>query len=175
MRYRLGEQRFGATAPQPWTALSLLPEDGEEGAAPVVFLDGQIDRIDASVDGRRVRVVDYKTGRVPEGEQKRTALQLPLYAAVAARALGAAEAQAIYVRVTSRGVIDEHPKRPDDRLITAEKLAERTREARRAVRALWEGRVAPRPAFLALCATCDARDVCRRPAVMPIEEQEERS
>ena len=175
MRYRLGEQRFGATAPQPWTALTLLPEDAEEDPAPVVFLDGQIDRIDASADGRRVRVVDYKTGRVPEGEQKRTALQLPLYAAVAARALGASEAQAIYVRVTSRGVIDEHPKRPDDRLITAEKLAERTREARRAVRALWEGRVAPRPAFLALCATCDARDVCRRPAVMPIEEQEERS
>jgi ATP-dependent helicase/nuclease subunit B len=175
MRYLLGEQRFGATAPQPWTALTLLPEEGEESPAPVVFLDGQIDRIDASADGRRVRVVDYKTGRVPEGEQKRTALQLPLYAAVAARALGASEAQAIYVRVTSRGVIDEHPKRPDDRLITAEKLAERTREARRAVRALWEGRVAPRPAFLALCATCDARDVCRRPAVMPIEEQEERS
>ncbi|MFO0590008.1 MAG: PD-(D/E)XK nuclease family protein [Polyangiaceae bacterium] len=173
-RYHLGEQRFGSMAPQPWTALPLLPEDGEEDPAGVVFLDGQIDRVDLSPDGRRVRVVDYKTGRVPEGEQKRTALQLPLYAAVAMRALGASEAQAIYLRVTARGMIDESPKRPDDRLITAEKLMERTREARRAVRALWEGRVAPRPSFLSLCANCDARDVCRRPAVMPIEEQEER-
>jgi len=174
MQYLRGEQRFGATAPQPWTALALVPEEGDDDAR-VVFLDGQIDRLDATSDLRRVRVVDYKTGRVPEGEQKKIALQLPMYAAVAARALGASESLAIYVRVTSRGMIDEHPKRAEDRLITAEKLVERSREARRAVRALWDGRVAPRPAFLSLCASCDARDVCRRPAVMPIEEQEERA
>jgi ATP-dependent helicase/nuclease subunit B len=140
-----------------------------------VFVDGQIDRVDLSADGVRVRVIDYKTGRPPEGDARRMALQLPLYAAAAARALGAAHIEAMFVRVTARGMIEESPKRPADRLVKPEELVERCREARRAVRTMWEGRVAPRPAFLALCARCDARDLCRRPAVMPIEEPEDRA
>jgi RecB family exonuclease len=172
-RFLLAEQRFGAGTPPPWGPLELAPEPDEEDAPPV-FVDGQIDRIDATAGFGRVRVIDYKTGCVPDGEGKRIALQLPMYAAVAARALGAVEVHAMYLRVTARGVIEEHPKTPSARLVKPEELIERAREARRAVRALWEGRIAPRPAFLSLCAGCDARDLCRRPAVMPIEEQEER-
>lgn len=175
MAFLIGEQRFGRGAPHPWSALALLPADGEEETAPAVFVDGQIDRIDVAADRQRVRIIDYKTGRLPDGDQKRTALQLPLYASVAMRALGASSVEAMYLRVTPRGMIDEQPKQPAARLVKAEDLSLRAREARRAVRALWEGRIAPRPAFLSLCASCDARDLCRRPAVMPIEEQEERS
>jgi ATP-dependent helicase/nuclease subunit B len=43
---------------------------------------GRIDRIDVSKDGRRIRVVDYKTGRArakPDDFQGGTTLQLPLY------------------------------------------------------------------------------------------------
>ena len=175
MAFLIGEQRFGRGAPHPWSALALLPADGEEESAPAVFVDGQIDRIDVAGDRQRVRIIDYKTGRLPDGDQKRTALQLPLYASVAMRALGASSVEAMYLRVTPRGMIDEQPKQAAARLVKAEDLSLRAREARRAVRALWEGRIAPRPAFLSLCASCDARDLCRRPAVMPIEEQEERS
>ncbi|MEZ4295002.1 MAG: PD-(D/E)XK nuclease family protein [Polyangiaceae bacterium] len=174
LRFHLGEQLFGRAAPPPWGALVLAPDE-EEGEAPLVFVDGQIDRIDRSADGRRVRVIDYKTGRLPEGDGRKTALQLPLYGAVAARALGAVEVEAMYVRINARGGVEEQPKRPAERVVKAEDQRERVREARRAVLALWEGRVAPRPAFLSLCASCDARDLCRRPAVMPIEEMEERT
>lgn len=174
LRFHAGEQLFGRGAPHPWGPLALDPE-ADEPDAPPVFVDGQIDRIDLSPDGVRVRVIDYKTGRLPEGDAKRTALQLPMYAAVAARALGAAHIEAMFLRVTSRGEVVESPKRPAERLVKAEDLVERSREARRAVRAMWEGRVAPRPAFLALCASCDARDLCRRPAVMPIEDAEDRA
>lgn len=174
MRFHLAEQQFGRGAPDPWGPLALEP-DGAEPDAPRVFVDGRIDRIDLSADGVRVRVIDYKTGRPPEGEARRIALQLPLYGSAAARALGATKMEAMYVRVTARGLVDESPKRPPDRAVKPEDLQERTREARRAVLALWEGRVAPRPAFLALCASCEARDVCRRPAVMPIDEAEERA
>jgi ATP-dependent helicase/nuclease subunit B len=30
--------------------------------------------------------------------------------------------------------------------------------------------VAPRPTDAAICGRCDARDICRRPAAMPVDE-----
>lgn len=174
LHFHAGEQRFGSGEPHPWGPLALRAEEGEPDA-PEVFVDGQIDRIDVSPDGVRLRVIDYKTGRPPEGDARKIALQLPMYASAAARALGAVKIEAMYVRVNARGMIEESPKRPNDRLVKPEDLVDRSREARRAVYALWQGRVAPRPAFLGLCASCDARDLCRRPAVMPIEDAEERT
>jgi hypothetical protein len=35
---------------------------------------------------------------------------------------------------------------------------------------LWRGEVAPRPWDGKLCARCDARDVCRRPDVAPVDD-----
>ena len=32
---------------------------------------------------------------------------------------------------------------------------------------VWRGDVSPRPSSLGACKYCDARDLCRRPAVMP--------
>ncbi len=174
MRFHLGERTFGPGQPEPWGALE-LPASDDEREGPAVFVEGRIDRVDLSPDGLRVRVIDYKTGRLPEGDGKRFQFQLPLYGAIAARALGATTVEAVYVRVTARGIIDEYPKQAAARLVKPEDLVQRAREARRAVRDLWDGKIAPRPAFLSLCASCDARDLCRRPAVMPIEEREERA
>ncbi len=63
-------------------------EISTDRAAPLAFgkrgilLRGRIDRIDVSDDGRRARIIDYKTGK-PRGKeddlQGGTALQLPLY------------------------------------------------------------------------------------------------
>ena len=68
--------------------------EGREGSAPPLVyrlpdgrtlrLRGRIDRIDVSPDGRRARVLDYKTGRArspktPDRLGKGRALQLPIY------------------------------------------------------------------------------------------------
>ncbi|MGK4005720.1 PD-(D/E)XK nuclease family protein [Sorangium sp. So ce1036] len=175
LRFFLAERRFGAGEPRPWRPLELPPSDDEGGAdpAPSLWVDGQIDRIDRSTDQRVVRVVDYKTGRLPEARERRRALQLPLYSAIAARALGAEEVRAVYVGVRQRGLVELWPRSDEDQRALAEGWAEAARAARAAVVALWQGRAAPRPAQPTLCARCDARDVCRRPAVVPTDEAAE--
>ena len=69
------------------------PERPDETAAPLVYrlpdgatlnLRGRIDRVDVSPDGRRARVLDYKTGRLrspktPNRLARGRALQLPVY------------------------------------------------------------------------------------------------
>jgi RecB family exonuclease len=167
VRFLLAERRFGAGEAPPWEALELAPE--EEGR-PSLHVDGQIDRIDRSADGRVARVIDYKTGRPPEREEQLRGLQLPLYAAVVARALRPEEVQALYISVRQRGLVEESPRTPDAQRALAAQSPEAARTARRVVQALWDGRVTPRPARDTLCVRCDARDVCRRPAVIPIEE-----
>ncbi|WP_437490912.1 PD-(D/E)XK nuclease family protein [Sorangium sp. So ce1014] len=176
LRFFLAERRFGAGEPAPWQPLELPPSDDEgEGTAGAssVWVDGQIDRIDRSTDQRVVRVVDYKTGKLPEAKERRRALQLPLYSAIAARALGAEEVRAVYIGVRQRGLIELWPRTAEDQRALAEGWAEAARTARAAVVALWEGKAAPRPALATMCARCDARDVCRRPAVVPMDEAAE--
>ncbi|WP_437784815.1 PD-(D/E)XK nuclease family protein [Sorangium sp. So ce1097] len=175
LRFLLAERRFGAGEPPPWQPLELPPADGdEEGAAgaPSLWVDGQIDRIDRSTDQRVVRVVDYKTGKLPDAKERRRALQLPLYSAIAARALGAEEVRAVYIGVRQRGLVELWPRTAEEQRTLAEGWAEAARTARAAVVALWHGRAAPRPALPTLCARCDARDVCRRPAVVPTDAEE---
>ncbi|WP_433936001.1 PD-(D/E)XK nuclease family protein [Sorangium cellulosum] len=176
LRFFLAERRFGAGEAPPWQPLELPPsDDDEEGAAgaPSLWVDGQIDRIDRSTDQRVVRVVDYKTGKLPDAKERRRALQLPLYSAIAARALGAEEVRAVYIGVRQRGMIELWPRTAEEQRALAEGWGEAARTARAAVVALWHGRAAPRPALPTLCARCDARDVCRRPAVVPTDEAAE--
>ncbi|KYF68759.1 hypothetical protein BE15_25005 [Sorangium cellulosum] len=176
LRFFLAERRFGAGEAPPWQPLELPPsDDDEEGAAgaPSLWVDGQIDRIDRSTDRRVVRVVDYKTGKLPDAKERRRALQLPLYSAIAARALGAEEVRAVYIGVRQRGMIELWPRTAEEQRALAEGWGEAARTARAAVVALWHGRAAPRPALPTLCARCDARDVCRRPAVVPTDEAAE--
>lgn len=168
-RFHLAEKSFGA-AGSGWAPLAIGVDD-----PPVVYVDGQIDRVDVTADGRRARVVDYKTGRLPAADDHgKSAFQLPLYAAVVARELGAPEVEALYISVRPRGVIDEWPRGDEDRRALGDRREEIALGARRVILATWRGEVMPRPAKAALCSRCEARDVCRRPAVAPIEEAEER-
>lgn len=161
-----------ARAESRWEA---LPVESEDGEGPVLYVGGQIDRIDVSADGRRARVVDYKTGRLPAADEHgRSAFQLPLYAAMVARRLGCESVEALYVSVRPRGVLEEWPRSEEDRRALGARRDEIGQAARRIILRMWEGEVAPRPMKATLCTRCEARDVCRRPAVAPIEEAEER-
>ena len=138
-----------------------------------MYVDGQIDRVDASDDGRRARVVDYKTGRLPSADDHgKSAFQLPLYAAVVAGALGCDDVEAVYVSVRQRGAVDEWPRSEADRRALGARRGDIAEAARQVIVGLWQGEVGPRPAKATLCTRCEARDVCRRPAVAPIEEAE---
>ena len=155
-----------------WAALSI---DGAGDGGPVLYVDGQIDRVDLTPDGRRARVVDYKTGRLPAADEHgKRSFQLPLYAAVVARTLGCEDVEAVYVALKPRGVIEEWPRADEDRRLLGARRDEIARAARRVILRLWEGDAAPRPAKATICTRCEARDVCRRPAVAPLEEAEER-
>jgi RecB family exonuclease len=167
-RFLAAEQRFGGRAPSSWPSLVLEGDDGP------VFVDGQIDRVDLlGADAKTARVVDYKTGKLPSrDEHGKSAFQLPLYAAVAARELRTPDVEAVYVTINSRGAIDAWPKSEDDRLALGALSRDASEAARQIVRNLWQGDVAPRPSKAATCAYCDARDVCRRPVIAPVEESE---
>lgn len=175
VRFLVGERRFGHGEADPWRALALEPSGDAEGSPAVVWVDGQIDRVDISTDGRRARVIDYKTGRIPSADEHgKSAFQLPLYAAVVSRALGCDDVEAAYVSVRQRGAIDEWPRASEDRVALGARRVEIAEAARRVIVGMWQGEVGPRPVKATLCTRCDARDVCRRPAVAPIEEAEER-
>jgi ATP-dependent helicase/nuclease subunit B len=149
------------------------PLRGDDHGGAVVYVDGQIDRVDVSADRRRARVVDYKTGRLPAADEHgQRAFQLPLYAAVVADVLGCEEVEAVYVAVKTRGVIEEHPRSEEERRALGARREEVAAAARKIILRMWDGEVAPRPAKAALCTRCEARDVCRRPAVAPVEEAE---
>ncbi len=146
-----------------------------EAEAPWSTSTDRFDWVDASPDRRHARVVDYKTGRTPAADEHgKSAFQLPLYAAVVARALGCEDVEALYVSVKTRGVIEEWPRNDDDRRALGGRRDEIAQAARRVILRLWEGEVGPRPAKATLCTRCEARDVCRRPTVAPIEEAEPR-
>jgi RecB family exonuclease len=76
-----------------------------------IFLRGKIDRIDLSADGRKARVIDYKTGKPHAKEddlQGGTTLQLPLYIYAARHILKSlhpevGELSAEYYHLVARG------------------------------------------------------------------------
>src|SRR6266540_2325220 len=77
-----------------------------------VRLRGQVDRVDATPDGKRAWVIDYKSGRIKDYEQIKAdnplaggkRLQLPAYLAAAPEG---AEARAFYWFITQRGGFDK--------------------------------------------------------------------
>jgi RecB family exonuclease len=149
--FRLAEHAFGTG--ESWSPLRI-------GDFPT---SGRIDRIDASADGTRVRVIDYKT-RTPSRADETLLLQPWLYAEKAARELGASEVEFCFIGVDGRN--------PSERLVYSGPVGgEPVREAERrtltVLTALSEGHVAARPSSSAFCPRCDARDICRRPLSSP--------
>jgi len=172
VHFILAERSFGSRGVSPWTALELPALDPDE-VAESIFVDGQLDRLDATTDGRRLRIVDYKTGRLPDASALgRTALQLPLYAAVAARRPGAREIETLYISVRSGGRIETRPRLGSDLTCSAADREQAMQRARSLVVRAWAGQLAPRPSSSKMCSHCDVRDLCRRPAVMPPAEAE---
>ncbi len=167
LRYHRGELTFGPKAAPPWGALELPhPDLGS------VWVEGRIDRVDLSADRLRARVVDYKSGKSLQSKKQLgvTSFQLPLYARVVER-LGAAQVGVAYLVVplvlSGAQPIDEVAALP------AEKRDEAAGRAADIVRRLWSGDVAPRPSRPASCRKCDARDLCRRPAVVPTTDAQD--
>ena len=180
--FAFAEQPFGPKVGGVWDALRLERSiDGDDGrgaslpeADGPVFVEGKIDRIDKADGKAAARVVDYKTGQVPrQTEQGTLHLQLPLYSAVVARATGLDEVQALYLGADKRGAIKASPARDGDRKAVADKRGEAAKTARRVILQLWAGHIEPRPVTGSLCERCEARDVCRRPAVVPEDDDEE--
>lgn len=180
--FAFAEQPFGPKAGGVWQALRIdRPDEGDEGkgaeieaAEGPIFVEGKIDRIDRADGKKGARVVDYKTGQVPrQTDQGTLHLQLPLYSAVVARATAVDEVQALYVGADKRGSIKASPARDGDRKALADKREEASKTARRVILQLWAGHIEPRPVSGAMCERCDARDVCRRPAVVPEDDEED--
>ncbi|MGC4091428.1 MAG: PD-(D/E)XK nuclease family protein [Polyangiaceae bacterium] len=149
--FRFAEHTFGNE--RSWPALAL-------GG---FLVSGRIDRVDATADGRRVRVIDYKT-RTPTRADDALSLQPWLYAEKAGVELGASEVEFCFVgvdgrnpsaRVVYRGEIDGGP------------IVEAKQRALTVLNTLSQGHVAARPASSAFCPRCDARDICRRPLSSP--------
>jgi hypothetical protein len=110
------EHRFGITDPDTGDAVE--PVIVEIGNGRQMRFRGAVDRIDRSSDGRRLVVLDYKTGSAvgyavldPEHDEhdivaRGTLLQLPIYAAAAQAAYpGATDVEAYYWFIGQRGVI----------------------------------------------------------------------
>lgn len=172
LQYREGEREFAEGRPFPWGALEL------EGSTPDsrVFVRGRIDRIDATTDGRELCIIDYKTGK-PRSQRRRDAtdFQVPLYALCAKRMEGVERISGVYVAIGPGGSSAWVPTKPSDRELPDDLLEETSRNAARAMERVWSGVVSPRPATLGACKRCDARDLCRRPAVMPEAADEDAS
>ena len=92
-----------------WRPTKFEEEFHAVAVAPPVRLRGKIDRIDLSDDGRRARVLDYKTGRQPRGARDDSlaggeTLQLPLYILAAQQLLPKVTVEsARYLYFTLRG------------------------------------------------------------------------
>ncbi|MEU6562509.1 RecB family exonuclease [Nocardia nova] len=117
-------------------------------------LRGYIDRIDVAPDGR-LRVVDYKTGRVPAPDAEHRALfQLKFYALMVYRTRGVTPAQLRLVYLRDGEILTYAPE-PDE-LDRFERI----------VSALWsaittagrDGDFPPRPGWM--CRFCDYRPLC---------------
>lgn len=103
-------------ADEDWTPVDFEKAFGREGQPEVAFetrlgsfrLEGFMDRVDLSADGKQLRVVDYKsgskTGFANDSVKEGTKIQMPLYL-WACRTLypGVAPQEAVYEFLTAKG------------------------------------------------------------------------
>jgi len=158
--FAVAEQGFGDTT--TWPAFVV------ESATTRVALRGRIDRIDIARGVSAVRAIDYKrrVSLPPTTDLGGAAIQVPIYALVARRALGATEARGRYLSTVS-------PARSSTTTFDArfaelvEPSADGSTEASRfvveIVRALRAGEIEPRPSAAKWCAQCGLDGACRRP------------
>ncbi|MBL8741322.1 MAG: PD-(D/E)XK nuclease family protein, partial [Myxococcales bacterium] len=159
--YRDGERPFNRYQAPPWGPLVLRGPRGQE-----VFVEGRLDRLDVSRDGSAIRVVDYKSGAGKARKIGETDFQVPLYALVAKRQ-GAGRTLGVYASVGQGGLVTMRPRKESDQELDLDPIA---LTAAGAVERVWSGAVAPRPRSPRVCDHCNARGLCRRPAVVPADD-----
>jgi RecB family exonuclease len=142
----------------PGAEASAKAEDGGRR----VPLRGVADRIDL-LDGRRLRVIDYKTGIAPQTSR---ALQVPIYALCAQERLMERDAapwavdEAAYVAFSGKRALAPVVK-PGAR-DAADTLEEARQRVFELVDAIGRGAFAPRPHDPAICRHCAYPSVCRK-------------
>ncbi|HYP88666.1 MAG TPA: PD-(D/E)XK nuclease family protein, partial [Polyangiaceae bacterium] len=154
--FREAEKGFGEGL--AWSPLQLGP----------YRLSGRIDRVDVSSDGKRARVIDYKSGKPPSRNEER-ALQGWLYARKVATELGLSHVQSMYLGLSRRMPLPAEifNGAPDDA-----QLVEREQFALAKLTRLSGGYVAAEPSRPKSCAKCDSRELCRRPLSAPLQDDE---
>lgn len=177
--FALAEQPFGGRADESWPVFVL--EDGEVRLA----LRGTIDRVDRAHDAGSLRVIDYKRSKSTVTSSAsglgETALQVPLYACVASRALGVPGTGA-YLPTQARDVgagyrpSAKAAARMEELVARAPGgLAEIERRALSIIASARSGVLVPIPTSEADCRLCDVSGGCRKPrfAMAPAEELDE--
>ncbi len=155
------ERAFGRG--QEWPPLAIGP----------YFVSGRIDRIDRGGGGRRLRVLDYKTGKPPKRAELETQLLQPwLYGLKVAQQLGAAEVVAGYLPLGDRApkLAQAADAGPETEEVQAALL-----RAERSLGRFCAGAVEPRPSQARACLRCDGRDLCRRPLSAPLATDDEQA
>ena len=165
----IGEMVLAAEAERPAPVRERLLEfelDGEftfgaGAAARVVRLRGKADRVDL-LDGRRFRLIDYKSGGAPQRAQT---IQLPVYVACVAQQLGRTRggnwtlAEAGYLAFGEarpyRLVVDGGSK-------GAQALADGQQRLLGAIDGIERGSFPPRPFSTHICGYCPYSTVCRK-------------
>lgn len=145
-----------------WQPVEFEKEFAGLEVAPPVRVRGKIDRVDRSADGRRLRVLDYKTGRLPRGLKDDAlaggeALQLPLYLLAAEKLWPAATVEsASYLYFTLRGGYREIRFSREALTTRRQELTGLLETAAAMIR---DGQFA-QFATLAGCWRCDFRPIC---------------
>jgi ATP-dependent helicase/DNAse subunit B len=177
--FAFAEQAFGKG--KSWPAFEVHGESAEH-----LWLRGSVDRIDRAHVGAAARVIDYKrsknTVKSASASLGETALQVPIYAAVAARELHAS-ATGLYLPVQPRDLAQETRSRTNPEARVAELArpsprggaSEIERRALDLVAAARSARFAPLPAKESECTYCELSGGCRKPrfAMLPVEDVEE--
>ncbi|MCI0354365.1 MAG: ATP-dependent helicase [Acidobacteria bacterium] len=119
-----------------------------------VNVNGRVDRLDR-LDGNRVRIVDYKTGRPRDQEDADESLQLSLYAMAARDAWDAEPASLVFYNLETNAPVETF-RNPAQLLEASEKV----REVAGRIAA---GDFTPKPDYH--CTWCPYRSLC------PVKEQ----